>query len=637
MFQDGVRINEAFGDIVNWDFLPVSAISTMQLIPGSNPVFGPNTLGGALAVYTKSGAQYPGASAEVEGGSERRRRVQLEVGGQRDRIDYFATLNAADDRGWAEHNPSRLRQFFGKLGYQDDTTDLDLSLTLANNALEGTQTLPVSFLDTPRAAYTFPDRNDNRLAFLTLKGSRFLEPGLLLSANAYYRRYRNQNVSSNVNHDYGEVDPVTGEVDTREATNDRSFIDQSSAGVAAQLTRQGTFREQANQLTIGFAGDWADTGFRQQSEPASFTADRGTLATGPFEETTNVDTRNRALGVYLTDTLALGDRWTATLAARYNHARVAIADRSGNAAALDGTHTFSRLSPALGINFNPTPQLTAYAGYNEGMRAPTPIELTCADASAPCKLPNIFLADPPLKKVVARTVEAGLRGKVGGATSWSAAAYRSELEDDIQFIAAGFGAANAGFFQNVGRTRRVGLEASATTRVGPVALALRYAHTEATFRSEFTAASPSNSTADANGAITVTRGNRIPGIPADTARLRADVDVGPRLALGATVVYASRQYARGDENNRDVHGPLSGYTVVHADARYELAPKLELFAKVANLFNRRYENFALLGQNVFTGPDRSFGPAAGAAPVSEQFRGVGAPRSAWLGLRYVFF
>ena len=175
VFQDGMRINEAFGDVVNWDLLPRSAISTVQLIPGSNPVFGLNTLGGALAVYTKSGAQYPGASLEVSTGSFRRRSATFAYGGADDRLDYFATGNVADDGGWAEHNGSRLRQFFGKLGYQDERADLDVSLTLADNTLQGAQTLPVSFLDTPRQAYTFPDINRNRLTLLAAKGSRFLE------------------------------------------------------------------------------------------------------------------------------------------------------------------------------------------------------------------------------------------------------------------------------------------------------------------------------------------------------------------------------------------------------------------------------------------------------------------------------
>src|SRR5205085_9671924 len=176
-----------------------------------------------------------------------------------------------------------------------------------------------------------------------------------------------------------------------------------------------------------------------------------------FLPVTDVGTRNRYLGVFFVDTLALAEDWTLTMAGRYNHARIDVADRSGEDPALDSTSTFSRFNPAIGVNFNPSPELTNYASYSEGMRAPSPIELTCADAAAPCKLPNIFLADPPLKKVVSHTLEAGARGK-WPALEWAAAVYRTDLDDDIQFISSGERAINAGFFQNVGRTRRQGLE-----------------------------------------------------------------------------------------------------------------------------------------------------------------------------------
>src|SRR5262249_34677682 len=67
--QDGGRINEPFGDVVNWDLVPLTAIADMQLMPDSNPVYGLNTLGGALALQTKRGRDYPGTSAELGGGS----------------------------------------------------------------------------------------------------------------------------------------------------------------------------------------------------------------------------------------------------------------------------------------------------------------------------------------------------------------------------------------------------------------------------------------------------------------------------------------------------------------------------------------------------------------------------------------
>src|SRR6185312_5015592 len=166
IFQDGVRINEPFGDVVNWDLIPQSAIASIQLIPGSNPAFGLNTLGGAVALYTKSGAQFPGGGLEVSGGSFGRKTAEFEWGGSQGVLDYFATGEYYDDEGWADHNPSTVRQFFGKVGWQNETSDLDVSFTGADNVLQGTQTLPRSFLDDIKQAYTFPAENRNQLAFV---------------------------------------------------------------------------------------------------------------------------------------------------------------------------------------------------------------------------------------------------------------------------------------------------------------------------------------------------------------------------------------------------------------------------------------------------------------------------------------
>jgi len=635
VFQDGVRINEAFGDVVNWDLLPPMAISTMQLIPGSVPAFGLNTLGGALAIYTKSGAQYPGANVDVSGGSFGRIDAQVEAGGSRGRIDWYGAGRYLDDNGWAEHNASRLQQFFGKIGYQDEITDLDVSATLADNTLEGAQTLPLSMLGNPRQSYTYPDRNQNKLAFIAAKGSRFLREDVLLGGNVYYRRYRNANFSSNVNDDYGVPDG-DGVPAQNPATNDRATIDQTSWGAGLQLTATARSGTVAHQIVGGVTGDFGRTQFTQQSQPADFTADRATVATGPFVTETDADLRNDYYGVYLADTIALDPQWTLTLAARYNQAHIVIADRSGTDPALDGTHTFSRVSPAIGLNWNPTPALTAYASYNEGMRAPTPIELTCADPAAPCKLPNQFLADPPLQAVVSRTLETGARGKLGAASRWSAAVYRTDLTNDIQFIASGSGAANAGYFQNVGKTRRQGVELEGETRAGDVTLNLRYSHLDATFQSGYLATSPNNSSADANGVIVVRPGDRLPAVPRDTAKLRVEYQPVERLAVGLNVLYAGPQYALGDENNQDRNGPLPSYVVLHLDARYDATPDLQLFMTVSNLFDRRYQTFALLGANAFTGPGDTFGPSQGIATVAEQFRAPASPRGIFVGLRYAF-
>ena len=629
VFQDGVRINEPFGDVVNWDLLPQSAIAGIQLIPGSNPVFGLNTLGGALAVITKSGAANPGTAVEVSGGSFGRKTLQFDHGSSAGPVDWFTTANVSNDSGWAQHNPSRVRQVFSKLGYQAQQTNLEVSLTAADNRLEGTQTLPQSFFDDRTQAYTYPDINVNKLAMLSLKGSQGLGSGVLLGGNAYVRRYLNNNVSSNVNENFGEIDPGTGLPDSNEAINDRSSINQSSYGLGTQLTLTQGSDAMKNQLVLGASGDFGRIRFTRDSQPAQFDALRAAVATGGFEQDTDARSTTRNLSLYVMDSLAFTPAWTLTLSGRFNNAHISIRDQTGSSPELDGDHSYTRLNPAIGINFNPVPGFTTYASYNEGMRAPTALELTCADPAAPCKLPNAFLADPPLKKIVAKTVEIGARGRAG-ALVWSAAAYRTDLIDDIQFVSSG-GGINAGFFQNVGRTRRQGLELTAARKWGTVGLIARYGLLDATYRTGFIEHSPANSSADANGDIGVRPGDRIPGVPRQTLRLRLDVAPIEAAALGANVVINSSVRSRGDENNQDVTGAVPGYAVVNLDGSYRFTKRLELFARITNLFDHKYANFGILGENVFANPTRSFDPA-NAQP--ESFRGLGAPRGAWLGVRY---
>ena len=629
VFFDGVRINEPFGDAVNWDLIPQSAVSSIQLIPGSNPAFGLNTLGGAIALFSKSGAsEYPdrpGGAVTVSGGSFGRRTLGFETGGKQGPWDWFVTGNDAKDDGWAEHNASRVRQLFAKVGWHDDSTELDLSVSGANNRLAGTQTLPLSFTNI-REAYTYPDLNTNRAAFVSLKGSHVLSEALVVSGNAYLRDYTNRSVSSNVNANFGPDDPV-------QATNDSSLIDQRSSGLGVQLVHTGQLAGRANKVSFGASVDRGIARFARATQDAAFTSDRGTVGTGDFAPETDADTSTRYLGAFVSDSFDLDPRWTLTLAGRLNRADVRIADRSGSAPELNGSHRFTRFNPAVGLNFNPSSSLTAYAGYNEGMRAPTAIELTCADPNAPCKLPNNFLADPALKKVVSKTIEVGARGKPDRDTNWSVALFRTDLHDDLQFISSNGVAVNAGYFQNVGVTRRQGFELGAGTRYGPVALTLRYNFIDASFRTGFVENSPANSSADAAGAITVQRGDRIPAVPRHTLKLRSELNLTAPWSLAANVLIASDAYARGDEINRDAHGRVPGYALLNLDTRYQISPQLQLFARIDNVFNRRYANFGVVGENVFAGPSRSFDPAN---PRAEQFRGYGTPRGAWAGVHYAF-
>ena len=632
VFQDGVRINEPFGDSINWDLLPKSAISNMTLIPGSNPVFGLNTLGGALAIETKNGFDFPGFSAQAYGGSWGRRAVESEFGGHGDRLGYFVTGNYLDEVGWRDDTYSRLRQGFGKLSYRDSGTDIDLSFTGANNTLNGAQTIPQSFyLQNREQAYTFPDTTGNQLAFVNLGAKHSLNPDDVLSGNTYYRSLRQRSFSTNINDDFDPTSPVAP--GNTEGSNVQDNTTTQGYGAGLQFSHLGKLAGFDNRFTIGGSADLGQSYFEENQQEANFAPDRSNIPVGNFTTNTNVRTNNYYYGLYATDTFSVTKRLDLTLAGRYNRAEVKIKDLTGTTPALNSTTTTDRFNPAAGLTFKANDALTAYAAYNEGMRVATPVELTCSDPAAPCSLPNEFLADPPLKPVIARTFETGLRGRINGNLRWRATAYRTTLQDDILFVSASAGSPNTGFFQNIGTTRHQGFELALDGRNGALTWFANYSFIDARYRTGFTESSPSNTSADANGNIQVQPGNQIPGIPRNIFKARAEYEFKPKWSIGGSMYAATSQFARGDENNLDVNGKVQGYTIFNLDARWAFARGWELFAEVDNLFNTHYETLGVLGTNFFNGPGHTFDATN---TLNELFLSPGAPLAAWIGVRYSF-
>ena len=619
VFVDGVRVNEPFGDMVNWDLIAPNTIANLHLLSGTNPVFGLNTLGGVLSIHTKSGFAFPGTTASAGAGSFGRRSLEAETGGHGERADYFAAVRAYDDGGWREHSQNRLRQAFVKSGWQDARTDLDVSLAAADNVMHGTQTLPVSMLGNPRQPYTWPDSTENQLAFLTVRASRSLDNDVLLSGSFYVRALRQSSLASNVNDDL--VPP---------AFNDRSRLEQTSSGLILQAVRAGRFAGVKHELTVGAAMHGATPDFRQDRQDATFTEDRDTVGIGPFLPRVDVGARHTYRSLYVMEQLSPSERWTFLLSGRYNVASVHLRDRSGTQPGLDADHEFHRLTPSFGVTWNPSATSTWFASVSEGMRVPSPVELTCADPTAPCSLPNQFLADPALHPVIARTAEGGVRLRPTPEVAVSVSAYRTVLSDDIQFVTSG-AAINAGFFQNTGKTLRQGFDVNVARNTGKLSLSASYSYVRAEFLTPFRVLSPNNSASDAAGEIQVERGDRIPGIPRSQLKLFGEWRYAPRASFGFGWAWFDRQYVRGDENNRDVHGRLGSYGVAQAFARYRPSRDWQLSLKVDNLFDRRYASFGLLGANFFTGPGNTYDPA-GATP--EQFVAPGAPRAVWISLQY---
>jgi outer membrane receptor protein involved in Fe transport len=658
VFQDGVRVNEPFGDAVNWDLIPVNAIAGINLMPGSNPVFGLNTLGGSLSVTTKNGRTHQGGSVETSFGSWGRKTGAAEFGGVSadNLIDYFIAGNYFDEDGWRDHSPSQVKQIFGKVGWQNETSRLELSYTGADNDMIGNGLVQKELMDQfgRETINTTPDQTKNTLSFLSLNGSHWFSDDVQLTANTYYRDSKRKTLNGDVNDNY--IGPDTSLCLSGADDNDaedscsgalnRSKTDQKGYGFNAQLAFNQPLFQKKNQFIVGAGYDYSRIKFNQSSEMGLLNTSRGVdgIDVESNEAAVKLHGKTQSYGLFATDTVSLNNFWHVTLSGRYNHIKVKNSDKLipdvTDAESLSGDHSFNRLNPAVGLSFTPSNDLSVYSSYNEGMRAPTSMELGCANPAVPCKLPNAMAGDPPLKEVVSKTFEFGARGNLSQGLKWSAAVYRTDNHDDIHFISTN--ASNGmGYFDNVGKTRRMGLDAGLSGAAGKLSWNAGYSYIKATYQSELELTNALNSTTDGN-AIQVKKGDRLANLPDHALKLRLQYEVIPNWTVGTNINAFSDVYVRGNENNAhrandgdgdhiQDSGKIGGYTVVNLDTRYKFGNSgWQVFAKAINIFDKEYASGGQFGENwiengVFSGGDE---PSKMLMP--------GAPRAGWIGLRYEF-
>jgi len=656
VFQDGVRINEPFGDTVNFELIPESAIASMNLMPGSNPLFGLNTLGGAISIQTKDGFTHEGHSLEAYAGSWGRQSATIESGGNDGNWGYFVTGAHIEEDGWRDESESDIDQLFGKVSYRTDSSTLDLSVTHVDSDLNGNGASPIElYKQDDEAVFTYPDNTQNELRMFSLNGSHWLSDSVLISANTYYRN----NDRSTFNGDGAELEfdalgpggvlvdedgddvldtnsnqITAADLGTEDeddlAFNNTSETDQDGYGFSLQTTFLNDLFDRENQLIVGLSYDDADMEYKAQSEVALFKADRGTIGSGYITEDSVVDGEidSDTLGVFFTDTLSVTDQLAVTLSARYNLTHIDISGTSENGGTnlneSGSTHTFKRINPAAGLTYAVSDTWGVFSSYSESSRAPTPSELACSNKAHPCALPNSFLSDPPLDQVVSKTFEAGVRGEISD-VNWVVTAFHSVNHDDIIFLPVEEGAAagsiNNGYFDNVGRTKRLGLEVglNGLAQQDKLNWFANYSFVDATFESSFDVHNENN---PAGADTTVTSGDNLPGIPEHNVKIGADYEFTQAFSLGFDAAYHSSQYYRGDEANNNAK--ISGYTVVNLRGRYNVNKHIEFFAKVDNLFDTEYETFGLYGEG---------DEAPGLDFEDPRFVGAGAPRAGWIGFK----
>ena len=698
VYMDGVRLNQPFGDVVLWDLIPKEAIATVSLMGGANPLFGLNTLGGALAIRTKDGRSDGGTTLEASSGSFGRRNLGLQYGGSSEAFDWFLTANGFRETGWRDDSPSRLGQAFGKLGWHDAKSTLKLTYAYARSELNGNGLQQDDMIAQRRASvFTKPDTTVNHASFVNLEAQSQLSGQLQVAANAYYRNTRTGTRNGDLNDAaLGESVYYTGQgadrawlaangfgnpaVETEASFPQLRCIAQAgrkaepnekctglvtttasrqqNAGVSAQAS----FASPNNQAVVGAAWDASRVGFRQSSQfgylngdrsitPVAAFADGSQNSENAFDQRVDLTGKATTWSLFGSDTLTLGTHWHLTLSGRYNRTRLVNRDhlfpynnattQGEQRGSLDGDHVFGRFNPAFGLSYAPSRVINAYAGYSESSRTPTSIELGCADPNFGCRLPNSMAGDPPLDQVVSKTWEAGLRGKLAGRSHWNLGLFRGDNHSDLIFVA---NSASTGFFKNVGKTRRQGVEAGVAVVGERLTLSADATWLDATYQSDERLGSEMNSSA-VDGAIDVRPGDRMPAIPHRILKASAGYQWSPAWSAGLQVIAIGSSVVRGNENNLHVAGATSvdgvtttgggrvpGYAVVNLNASYVPSPGWTLSAHVSNLLDRQYATVGQLGPRAFT-PEGSF---RNTDSDGATFFTPGAPRAVSIRLKHVF-
>ena len=663
VYQNGVRVNEAFGDTVNWDLIPTAAIRSVTVVT-NNPAFGLNALGGAVNVLMKNGFNYQGAEINTMGGSFGRVQSSAQWGKQIDNFSVYGALEGLRDGGFRNFSESKVRRFYGDVGYKTDSSEFHLNMGVASNNFGAAAAVPVELLQKYwGATYTTPQTTANRVGYANLTGKVDVTPTWTIDGSAHVRVFQQKTVDGNptatqpcaadpallcFNEDTAPGAPANGlngiqlanpfPADAVLGQIDRTTTRSTSTGATLQATNTDQLFGHNNQFMVGASIDSGVTRFGASAELGTigpnyvvsgsgiFLGPSGTpISIGPV----GLRATNRYTGLYALDTFDVTDAFSISGGGRFNYASINLQDQIGTE--LNGSHTFSRFNPMIGGTYKITPELTAYAGYSEANRAPTPLELACADPARPCIIGAFLIADPPLKQVISRTVEAGFRGTKElniGTLGWKVGAFRATNADDILAIPSplqGFG-----YFQNVGRTRRQGIEAQVNLTSKTLQLYASYALVDARFLDALELNSHSPFADPVTGNIQVLPGNRIPAIPRNRVKFGVDYSVTDAFKVGGDALFVGSQYFVGDGSNQAAR--LPGYSVFNVHASYQINKTFQLYGRVDNILDNRYATYGTFFDTTdvpnFTNGGTQFTDARSVSPAR--------PRAFYAGLKATF-
>ena len=659
VYQNGVRINEAFGDTVNWDLIPTAAIRSLGVV-ANNPAFGLNALGGAINVQMKNGFNYQGAEIDTMGGSFGRVQSSLQWGKQVDNFAVYGALEGLHDDGFRNFSASNVRRFYGDIGAKNDQAEFHVNVGVADNDFGAAATVPVELLQQYYGAtYTTPQTSENRVGYVNMTGKVEATPSWTIEGVGHVRIFDQKTQDGNPTGTqpctadsthlcYGDGSapafgldgiqlPNTFGPNAILGENDRTSTHSTTTGLSLQATNTDPLFGHNNHFVVGASLDYSVTHFSASAELGTIGSDYVVSGSGIFLGQSgnpisigpvSLRATNQYTGLYALDTFDVTNAFSITGGGRFNVANIDLQDQIGTS--LNGSDTYTRFNPIIGGTYKITPGLTAYAGYSEANRAPTPLELGCANPAQPCVIAAFLVSDPPLKQVVSHTVEAGLRGTRDlniGTLGWKLGVYRADNTDDILAIPSqvqGFG-----YFQNVGSTRRQGIEAEANLKSSTFEVYATYAFVDARFLDALTLGSNSPF-ADANGNIFVQPGDQIPAIPRHRVKAGIDYFATEKLKIGGDMLLVSSQYFVGDASNQAPK--LPGYAVFNVHGSYDISKNVQIYARVDNVFDNHYSTYGTFF-DIAALPNFANG---GAAFTDARSVSPARPRAFYAGMKVTF-
>ncbi len=650
VYLNGSRINEPFGDTVNWDLIAPSILDSMSLISGANASYGLNALGASLVLNSKTGFDYPTTALEISAGAFGRQQASLSKGDHNNNWAYFFDLSQFKEDGWRDFSPTEANNAYGAISFRDDSFEWDLFSFWTDSELRGNGAAPEDLIAQDReAVFTHPDITENNLLMLSSRQLWNFDQASDLSLNIVYRENQTDSFNGDGS-EFEECDPpfdsfLCDDDDPTEliedqagnpvsniydAINNISERQQKSVGATLEYRLQSLWANVDHHQTFGLDLYSSETQFESEVEFAQLRANRSTTQTGLFNEEgeTQLDASVDSYSFYWLDKINLSDLITLSLSLRYNHLEVKTDDKSGAAPELNAQHTYAGLNGGFGLVYQLSESTNLFANLHQSSRAPSPVELACSHVDAPCTLPNTFLADPPLDEVVARNFELGIRQFFSGSEDslfWSANTFLTRINDDIIFQTTGGVSSNEGFFSNASDTQRLGISASLGGDKDKFEWQLSYTWLQATYEDNFVVSSPNHPQA-VNDQIAVTRGDEIPGLAENNLSASIRWKFHTQWNWEWDAQYQSGVYLRGDEGNLD--SQTDGFLLVNTQLNVETSPALSMYLSINNVFDTEYETFGLYGE-----PDEVI-PSLG--DENTRFVSPSEPRGAWLGLRYEF-